>query len=312
MKWKRVDAGPPGKTLAPVVWFETISRWRARHDSPPSSLFFNKIATLTRFRLESKGFRVPLPFCWYFFGPTLSDTPYNVRYQSELESEHTWVDWAGPAPELYVGDRSADAIRETIDDLIATYPPDFPERAVDEAYRFAPFEFQRRFRRLRIASGVTGQSSRERPAETVGGFLGLVSDAFDEFPYDRFSELARFVGPVREAISSAWRSEGEQRVPLVVELLEGFWTAYCSYLRIVPEGHKDVSNRRIQSWRIQAESRRRLFARNFGDLVVEMAERNKELEDDPTLGPVIDQRLSDQTEEDKLIREGLEITSLLN
>jgi hypothetical protein len=302
--------GKPGASLVPVIWYETISQWEHRNEVPLSSLFFHKISTLTRFRLEQQGLPVPLPYAWYLFGTAAQDLPHLIQFFPDPESEQTKVEWRGPSPELFRGDRSADLIRSTIDSILDEYPPDKGELAVDEVYTHAPFEFQRKFRRVRMAAGLTGVGSAEAAGLNVaGGLWGLTLDAFDEFPYARFPTLASSVAVVREAVNVGINVNLEQRRRLAVEAIEGFWTVFCAHLRLDHEGSKDVSQETIQSWRRMAEQRDRVFVRNLGDIVVELARWEPSIENDGTLGPVAAQRRVEQVEEERLVEEGLEALS---
>lgn len=306
-----VDDEHPGSSLVPVVWFEAIDRWKKKYDVPMTSLFFHKLTTLTRFRLEAEGYPIPLPYSWFLFGPTAADLPHAVDIHSEASREEaspdTAVAWRGPRPELYPGDRGADLIRKTLDALLEEYPPDQGERAVDEAYLHAPYEFQKRYRRLRIACGLTGRGSAETQAiSPTGGVWTLVQDAFEEFPYDQFATLAPSVAIVRETVNVGLNARLDQRKHLATEAIEEFWSAFAYSLRADSEGHRNVSPTTVQYWRRAAERRFRRFVRNLGDIVVDLSDWEPSIRKDATLGPFADKREAEQDQEKRLIEEGFD------
>lgn len=307
MKWAGSKGQEPGSTLVPVVWYETVHQWEELHSEPLRSLHFHKIVTLTKFRLDSRGIRLPVPYAWFTFGTTAADLPHVIQFYPDARAEETNVSWRGETPELYSGDKSADAIRATIRELIHAYPPTLGERAVDEVYSHAPFEFQNRFRRVRIAFGVTGAGSEEQDSINVaGGLWSLVLDAFDAFPFDRFAQLSELVYPVREVVKLTISANLEQNRKLATEVLEGFWSTFAAYLRLDPEGHSNVSPTTVQRWRGVAEVRREVFARNLGDIVVELGDQDPHLVDDATLGPLAEKRRGEQTVEERLVEDGLD------
>jgi len=311
LKKFQVPTKEPGSDLVPVVWYETIHRWENSSRERMPSLFFHKIATLTKFRLEEMHVRVPLPYSWYLFGTAAEELPHSIQFYSLSDSNQTLVHWVGEAPDVYPGDHTADSIRTVIDDIIREYPAYQGERAVDEVYQHAPFPFQRSFRRVRIAMGVTGHGSEEQNLPgRLGGLWSLVVDAFDEFDYDRFSQLSFSASAVREAVKVALDMDTSVTRGLAVELLEGFWRAYAEFLRLQPEGHSNVSSRKVQLWRDDAESRRAIFERNLGDIVVELSSLEPNVSDDGTLGPLARKRGEERAEESQMIEEGLEVLAL--
>lgn len=300
----------PGSSLIPVVWFEVISRWTKSRGAPPSSLFFHKLTTLTRFRLEASGIPIPLPYSWFLFGPTSADLPHAVQIFSDSSREEgadeTGVEWKGPVPELYEGDRAADRVRETVDSLLADYSPDEGELAVDEAYDHAPFDFQRKYRLVRMACGLTGLGSAERPKVNSEGVWPLALDAFETFPYDSFPSLAPSVATVREAVNVGLNANLDQRRRLATEAIEEFWGAFAYQLRADPVGRRDVSPVTVQLWRRAADRRFRRFTRNLGDIVVELSEWEPTVRGDAILGPLVEKRVAEQEREKRLIDDGFE------
>jgi hypothetical protein len=299
-------SGDPGSTLVPVLWYESIKRWQSKSNEPMPSLFFHKVTTLSRFRLEQKGLRVPLPYAWYLFGTAAEELPHSVQFFSDVQSDHTSVTWQGPSPELYEGDRTADAIRSTIDEILTDYPHARAERAVDEVYAHAPFEFQRKYRRVRIACHLTGVGSAEQDTiNTVGGIWGLLAEALDDFPYENFPRLARDVGVVKETVKVCLTANLERRQALAVEVVEGFWRTFCESLRVDNEGHRNVGTATIQHWRRLAERSLQFFDRCLGDIAVEVADWDNSIEQDATLGPVVERRRAEQLIEERLVDDGL-------
>lgn len=299
-----------GADLVPVVLFETIERCKkARNGRPPTSVLVNKIAPLASFRLRDKNVVVPVPYSWYRFGTEVEDVPREVTYTSGPGGKATLVDWEGDAPELYPGDRSAEAIREEIDALVSRYATadGDHELAVDEIYNYAPFPFQREYRLVRISLSQTGRGSVEQDAALKTDPWALLSEALDSFPHDQFPAAGRYADPVREVVRLAWNSLPLRDKDLTVEVVEEFWSLFCSYLRVHDSGHSpNVLPTTVQHWRALSERDRTRFERILGDSVVSLSKWVPGLADDATLGPILARREHEQEEESLAIDEALE------
>lgn len=298
-----------GSDLVPVVLYETIDRLKkARGGEAPPSILVNKIAPLVSFRLREKRVIVPIPYAWYRFGTEIEEVPQEINYLSDEDGKRTLVDWEGDVPELYQGDRSAEAIRTEIDALVEKYADEGnAELAVDEVYDYAPFDFQRDYRLLRICLLQTGRGSREQEEARKSDPWTLLTGALEDFPFEQFPIAARYVDPMREVVKLAWNAHPSRDRALTVEVIEEFWSMFCSYLRVHESGHSpNISIPTIQKWRTLAERDRARFERILGDSVVTLSTAVRSLSEDATLGPILERRLEEQTEETKAIDDALE------
>lgn len=309
MSKKVVVAENVGSDLVPVVLYETIERLKkARGGVAPPSILVNKIAPLVSFRLREKRVIVPVPYAWYRFGTEIEEVPREISYLSDEDGKRTLMDWDGDAPELYPGDRSAEAIRTEITALVERYSGEGDaELAVDEVYDYAPFDFQRDYRALRICLVQTGRGSREQGQARGSDPWVLLTKALEGFPFEQFPVAARYVDPMREVVKLAWNVEPARDRRLMVEVVEEFWSMFCSYLRVHESGHSpNISIPTIQKWRALAERDRARFERILGDGVVNLSTAVRALSEDATLGPILERRLEEQKEEAQAIDEALE------
>jgi len=292
---------------ARIVWYETVNKYKgATGGSLPTSLIFHKTTTLAVFRLREKGIRFPFPYSWYLYGTEAEGTRQNILFKPDVTGQKTMVEWISDVPELLPGDAESDAIRSEINTILSERPR--AESLVDEVYERAPFEFQRKYRLLRICIGTTGRGSRfQRDCETVNPWA-LLLDALDAFPEDRFHRLEKHIPLFKEAVNVAWNASPPDR-KRTTELIEQFWRLFCCHLRLDHEGHEMIPPAQLKSWQEIAEGRLAKWERIFGDIVVELAVSDSAVAENQMLGPLIEKRRREQREENETIEEALAVIS---
>ncbi len=288
------------------MWFETVRQHEELYDGEaPSSVVFHKASTLTHLRLRDQGTPFHFPYSWYLFGTEAEGTSRDVHFVPGDSEDRTMAVWVSEEPEPYRGDRVADAIRRTVGELLGQYRDEEIEKAIDEVYTYAPFEFQRKYRIARIALGVTGRGSIYEEMAKSPEVLALLNAAMDEFPRERFPLLTQYVPPVRQSVERAWVSTLERDYSKVREIIESFWTVFCAFVRVDEQGHYGVGRSQLETWRDFAQMKYDLFLRGFGDIVVEMEGAYGNVEEDAILGPIFTRRESEQKRERAMIDEAL-------
>jgi hypothetical protein len=308
MPWKHaVDVESARLERARLVWYEAVNKYKgATGGCLPTSLIFHKTTTLAVFRLRERGIRFPFPYSWYLYGTEAEGTRQNILFKPDVTGRKTMVEWVSDIPELLPGDAESDAIRAEINAIFAERPR--VESLVDEVYERAPFEFQRKYRLLRICLGTTGRGSRfQRDCEAVNPWA-LLLDALDTFPADRFHRLVRLIPAFKEAVKMAWNASPPDR-DRTKELVEEFWRLFCCHLRLDRDGHEMISASQIKAWQEIAESRLSKWERIFGDILVEMATQNSAVGANHTLGPVVERRRREQQDEKETIDNALAVIS---
>jgi len=306
LSWKNAaDEEVARLDRARIVWYEAVNRHKGTTGgSLPTSLLFHKVTTLAVFRLRDKGIKFPFPHSWYLYGTEAEGTRKSILFRPDVTGRKTVVEWIDDIPELLPGDSEADAIRSEIYGILSERPK--AETLVDEVYERAPFEFQRKYRFLRICIGTTGRGSRfQRECESVNPWA-LLLGALDTFPADHFHRLTRLIPAFKEAVNVAWNTSPPDR-NRTMELVEAFWKLFCCHLRLDRDGHELIPSAQFKAWQEIAESRLVKWDRIFGDIVVELAGTSGEVASNRFLGPIEEKRRREQLEERKTIDEALEV-----
>jgi hypothetical protein len=313
-----------------ILLYETISGYqRLSGGTPPTSLYVNKIATLTAIDLLEEGLSIPLPYSWYKFGPEVESTHREIRKfsisrepedRSRANPEHpsddgpmeaeyqTFMEWRAEPPVGFEGDRTAAKIRTKVAELLQQYvTPDRPELLVDRAYDAAPFEFQRSFRMVRMKLGRTGRGSALMGAAQESDLWTLVHDAFERFPAERFRILAPASQATGQVVNYAWNRLGRRDMRTAADALEQFWAVFASHLRLDPLGHSPAVDKQVvEGWRELAEADRVRFDRAIGDLTLRIARVDEDALSDAVLGPIATRRQEERREGDAAIDQALE------
>lgn len=295
-----------GAAVVPRVWYEVITQTQDATARPPSALLFHKLVVLARFRLEAQGIRVPIPYSWYLFGAQAEDLHSGVRLNWSNSERKTEVEWASAPPKVVGDDPGFEPVERVIHELVEQYSSEeAAELAVDEVYSHAPYDFQRRFRDVRMNLRITGRGSSGEAAAHRADLWNLALEAFDVFPVRHFPAVTPYLAPVKEAIRLTTSVGLERNRALSEEVIEGFWSLFCHFLRVDRVGHFDVEKATVEEWVENAESTLAYFSRNFGDIVVSLADVDPTVADDATLGSIVSSRRSDQRTESEEVEAGL-------
>ena len=135
--------------------------------------------------------------------------------------------------------------------------------------------------------------------------LALLGSASAEFPAQQFPALAEYMPAVSQAVERAWSSTLARDYPVVREVVESFWMAFSSFLRVDERGHSGVGKSQVEEWSDFAQMKLDLFTRAFGDIVVELDDTYGNVASDAILGPVFANRRAEQTREKALIDQAI-------
>ena len=224
-------------------------------------VLFNKGMCLLNYRLRARGIDIKLPHCWYKHGDIVVEhwMPRNVQWPRPNE-EQTYVYWQGPPPNPLTSQETEKEIVAMADALRSEFTEDERgiERIVEEVYRYAPFSFQDRFRRLFIL--LRSWRTPDVPVEdfvsktVVPHFRELIrSFQGADFP-DLVLDLHKY------AFVSERLLEKREGVRYILEgLSEDFWLHFCKGLRLHPKAHENVPEPTLEIWEEEKRASYDLF-----------------------------------------------------
>ncbi len=287
--------------LTAFLVIEEHRRLTARH---PTGLHFNKVMSLAHRELRRRGVDIELPHCWYRYGDEVvrQRMPTFVRWNHE-EPSYCRISWAGDRVEKPHGVPDAEVVREVVGGLVNRFAvPGGTSAAVGEVYSYAPFEFQRRFRRLspRLERLVRNGHGTTRTERSVA--LTYLTNACEEFPTAEFPAVAGRLPAFRSAMTHALSG---RKVPpeLPAELAELFWFWFCYHLRLHPSAHENVPEDILEYWAARLGDHDARFDRLLGDIVLELRASLPGVASDPDLRAIATARREERKVEDRILAE---------
>ncbi len=228
-------------------------------DRLTNGIYFHKAMSLLHRRLGRGPSAIHLPHCWYFYGDEVvrSAMPHSV-YWDHSDETLTRVGWRGSGsfpdlsgPTKYEIDSHAEEIRRE-------FPPDQESLTaiIDAVYTYAPFPFQRNFRKVK---GEFYDIAGSRVVFENAAPLLLaptVSTALGSFPSSEaaFQPVAAFVDAIDSATQILLESNAGQRP--AYRLLIDFWEFFCFHLRTHPRANEETPGETLQFWEDQLDARR--------------------------------------------------------
>jgi len=268
-----------------------ITEHQKRTGSPPSGLYFNKMLSLLHLELKEQGTDIHLPHCWYRHGDEVVrfQMPYDIRWNHEEEAKTT-VSWSGDMPRSLGDDSFSVELKNAVVGLLDRYlVPGGLENAVEEVYRRAPFEFQRKFRIYRKRLWVSRLREESASAEA---HLFSLREACDAFPAAEFPEVNAHVPSFLAAMNEIYTSPAPDYA-LAEEMSAEFWNWFCYFLRLHPDCHENTLRDTTEHWESGLEWHAGEYGDMFADHVVQLSEENVRLSQHPVLGPIIAGRKKD-------------------
>lgn len=256
-------------SLISIASFQVITGHQEAVGSEPTGLFFNKMMSILNKELKMKGIDLGLPHCWYRWGDEVVRylMPGAIKWNHE-EPQHTKVSWKGKAPLGMGNDTASKIIIEMVEALTANYAGEEGiNKAIADVYRFAPFEFQRKFRSCREAFASKVRSGIDISNYGKDFLWPLVNEAMESFPVDDFPEVADQIKPFKELMRILLNDDGVD-YRYANEVSEEFWTWFCYYLRLHPSCHENVSRETLSFWNEKLAWEDERYLRQFSDHVV--------------------------------------------
>ncbi|MHB8584864.1 MAG: hypothetical protein ACYDDF_03385 [Thermoplasmatota archaeon] len=241
---------------------------------PPSGLYFNKVMSLLHRRLKAERIDLGLPHCWYRYGDeVVRQWMPSAVYWDHESPVSTRVFWIGDAPS---SSGSEAARRKVIDAEVKQIGAEYRgqggvERAVNDVYSYAPFEFQRAFREWRRETTEVHnwQAGHGGPAGIV--LAGKFRTTLAAFPKEEFPECADRSRAILSAVGSLLDARPSE-LQMAGELAEQFWQFFCYYLRLHPKGHENVASQTLDLWRAELDAQTLKFDTVFAGHLAQIAE----------------------------------------
>lgn len=218
--------------------------------------------------------------------------PAQIRWYHE-DPRRTEVRWVGRVPHNV----NEDIAREVKDISEKYHTAEGLRRLVAEIYSTAPYEFQRRFRKIfdmiydyRNRSVKIRNFSKELLLPTIEG-------AFRVFPEKDFGEVAKDVEPLMRALRLLSHRDFRGDVDYIMELLENFWFYFAYHLRV--KAHENVPRSTVTLWKSMLPGETARYRRYFGDIMIEIRAL---AESDEVLREIIKKRLKRRKREESVIR----------
>lgn len=280
-----------------------IREHEQRYEEPPSGLYFNKHLSLLHRTLQAEGVDLQLPHCWYRFGDEVVRQwmPSPVYWNHE-NPNYTTVSWKDDFDTRGIDDSVEAQVTTQVKRLAVEYEGnDGLRRAIDDVYSYAPFDFQREFRNLRLLFAEAEES--EIGVENMGEYLSSrVESAFDTFPHNEFAGLSSRANHVSKAVQMLLQ-ESSQELQLASEMAMKFWELYCYHLRLHPAGHENVPESTLELWSEELQPQAQKFDLVFGAHLAQATEIVPSIKEDEDLGPLIRRLEAGDEELEELLEE---------
>jgi hypothetical protein len=257
--------------------YAAIRSFRQNAGTDITGIYFNKFMSIINHELKESGMNIHMPHCWYLWGDEIVRyaMPDQLRWDHG-DQEATRVSWKGAAPALSSRDGEIrDRIDEIIASTLATFPSGNVRQIVDHVYSYAPFSFQREYRKVRI-SFEDVQGSTIIPKEYGSRrIIPLLRAALSEFPKAEFPEVARKIGPFEEILTTILVEDDS--FGLSNEISEEFWSHFCHHLRLHKKGHENVPQGTLQVWREAREWNDHTYSMSLSDHALGLVEAGQDV-----------------------------------
>jgi len=287
-----------------VAAYLVITSYAEKTDKSPTGLYFNKVMSLLHNKIKADGYDLQLPHCWYKWGDEVVRylMPVAIGWNHE-DPPQTTVTWKGRSPESLGQDELSKKLIRYIDDLTKQYSaPGGVEKAVDEVYALAPFEFQRRFKKCRdsIYSAMRRTVDIKDYGEKV--LWPLVESACKSFLVISrdFPEVAESLPSFKASMEYVLHDRATN-YPLAYEISEEFWSWFCYFLRLHPKAHENVPRETLDVWEEKLDWETERYKKMFGDHIVELASKNPNIDKHQILREIADTRRKVFAEERDII-----------
>lgn len=254
---------------SPLLAFASYSVVKAYEDSrneSPTSLYFNKLLSLSHRALKSKGVDIQLPHCWYLFGDEVVRywMPRGIQWEREEQSP-TRISWAGEPPRNSIPQNVRSEILSVVGKHTETYvTPGGLGRLLERVYAYAPFDFQRDFRKFRRQLSPFARSRVTVKNYVKRRVLPQLRKSLSEFPSYEFPEVGERIPRFGKVLVSLLEGEPDlEQVRLSMEMSRKLWELFCYFLRVHPEARENVPEEALRIWRDQLDPSLETYDRVF-------------------------------------------------
>lgn len=262
--------------------FIYISDYTERFGKEPSGVLFNKFMIMLNRDLLKKGKDIKLAHCWYRWGDEV--VSYRIRNCVRFNHDdpfHTTAAWISAPIENPERCHYYKDIKAFSDRFIKKYEGrEGVEVLLDDVYREAPYEFQRKYKIVR--ENLKEATSNINPDNYATKMLKpLFVEAMKQFPED-FSNLE----PIKENFRKAFESaiENERSINELYCMSEDFWFFFCYHLRL--KCHYNVPKETLDHWKNVIPWN----DEKFEWMVQDMAYKYLDGTEDPEIRNILDQR----------------------
>jgi hypothetical protein len=286
--------------------YRIISEYKKISQKSPSGLFFNNAISLLNTLLKQSNIDIKLPHCWYRWGDEVVRyyMPPEIQWTHE-ESYYTKVEWNGNYPNTLSESSKKERIDCIIDDIISKYSIDKNslEQLVNEVYKAAPLEFQKRYKDVRdlLGSQKLFNSSQIRDVKDV--LINALNRALQSFPDSPHFDNVRKLIPAFKELVVTFLNLNNAHFELINDMIEEYWFWFCYYLRTYGDANDNIPKSTILYWDEIKSVQDEIYYTNFRDYLLKLYKVNQKIIDNDVLNPFVQSALRNEAELDKTVEE---------
>lgn len=234
--------------------------------------YFYKVLFLLHQGLETQQMDLRLPYCWYLHGPLVEQETFEDQTGTKLQSYINSDNSTARIIRVYdegVTETEKQVVVAEIRKILKRYRVgpiwrgDYGDKLVGEAYRRAPFAYQRTFKR----EYLPGFNDLENEPS-------LYVDAYDRVSQKLFQYLDTLITqfPEREMAdvldaylmwddTARLKIENQESINSLKLLSEQYWRIFCSLLRI--EQHENILPHIVDMWEREFSHEQPTFIRHL-------------------------------------------------
>lgn len=229
-----------------IASFIFLKKYKQKHKTDSTGVIFNKFLTLLHRQLKNENMDIALPHCWYRWGDEVVKYYFPYIGWTHDDLDKTKVTFEAEAPDIDENDETVIRINEFAEEFLEKYDntQEGVEKAIDEVYSEAPFEFQNKFRKLR--EGLKISKKHVGYSNFDSYVLDLFNDAMESFPKE-FSSMKREKTEFQEVFRNSVANKVSRKN--LFDLTELFWFYFCYHLRVNKKCHENVDGSTIRIWK---------------------------------------------------------------
>jgi len=274
-------------------------------------MYFNKAMSLLNKKLRKENVMIYLPHYWYRYGDQVhrSSMPSPLIWRHE-NPQNTRVDWGHKEKLLPTRGYPYDLIDQLISEIIEKYK-DNDYAIVSEVYKYAPFEFQRKFLDVRkILHGRANafnwdHESYQQVSEKI------ILNTLNSFPKKDFMQLSNSHELVYNFIQEL-QGQGKKTFRLIQKMCTSFWFLFCYHLRLHENARENIPNETVGHWYSELDIQNGRYRKIFADIILEAYEIFPDILKNDLIKDEYQWRISDRKEVKEIIDEFVGLFSDFN